>query len=290
MKWISFRYQGKQDYGVLTENEEIFSSEQLFGEAKPSSLLAYIEQPQPILNLAQIPCFQLKDVVVEIPIIPPNNVMAVGKNYYEHVLEMGSKEDVPEKMMLFTKSKNALLPHAGHIELHQSVTSQLDYEGELAVIIGKKIKNATLDEADQAIFGFTILNDITARDLQKQHKQFFIGKSLDTSAPMGPVILQKSRPLAEQSFSIQTLVNGELRQNGTTDQLIFPIAQIVAELSQGHTLLPGDIIATGTPKGVGKGMKPPQFLKEGDQIEIIISGIGTLKNTVVRSTERKEEQ
>ncbi|WP_239256121.1 fumarylacetoacetate hydrolase family protein [Listeria ilorinensis] len=290
MKWISFQVSGKKEYGILMEKGQIFSSEQLFGESRPPSLLAYIENPQPILTPEEPPRFQVEDVMIEIPITPPNNIMAVGKNYYEHVLEMGSENDVPEKMMIFTKSRNALLPHAGRIELHQSITKQLDYEGELAVVVGKKIKNATLDEADQAIFGFTILNDITARDLQKQHKQFFIGKSLDTSAPIGPVILQKNQPMADLSFSIQTFVNGECRQNGTTDQLIIPITQIVAELSQGHTLLPGDIIATGTPKGVGKGMVPPQFLKEGDQIEINISDIGTLKNTVVRSTERKEEK
>ena len=211
---------------------------------------------------------------------PTKNIFCVGKNYAEHAIEMGSKADIPEHVMMFTKAPTSVIGHGDVIPNHLAVTEQLDYEGELAVVIGKTAKGVKKEEAEDYIFGYTIINDVTARDLQKRHQQFFIGKSLDGTCPMGPVIVHKSRFQEPLALNITTKVNGELRQNGHTNQFIFTIPEIIEVLSKGMTLEAGDIIATGTPAGVGKGFNPPKFLHAGDVIEINIEGIGTLCNKV----------
>ncbi len=211
---------------------------------------------------------------------PAKNIFCVGKNYAEHAIELGSKEDIPEHVMVFTKAPTTVTAHEQNILAQRELTEQLDYEGELAVVIGKEGKAITKEEALDYVFGYTIINDVTARDLQEKHKQFFIGKSLDTACPMGPWIVHKSAIANPNALDIKTTVNGELRQDSNTEKFIFPIEEVIAVLSQGMTLEPGDIIATGTPAGVGKGFKPPRFLKSGDLIEISIKGIGTLRNKV----------
>lgn len=213
---------------------------------------------------------------------PRKNIFCVGKNYEEHAIEMGSKEDIPEHVMVFTKAPTTVVGHMDGILEHREVTTQLDYEGELAIVIGKRGKGITKEEALDYIFGYTILNDITARDLQKKHKQFFIGKSLDTSAPTGPWIVTSDNIPNPNELNITTKVNGEIRQQSNTKHFIFPVEEVISVLSKGMTLEPGDIIATGTPAGVGKGFNPPRFLKAGDTIEISVEGIGTLLNKVVK--------
>ncbi|HAQ08542.1 MAG TPA: hypothetical protein DCR24_13855 [Bacillus bacterium] len=211
---------------------------------------------------------------------PAKNIFCVGKNYADHAIEMGSKDDIPENVMVFTKAPTSVIGYGAGIMEHKELTDQLDYEGELAVVMGKRGRGIKREEALDFIFGYTIINDVTARDLQARHKQFFIGKSLDTTCPMGPWIVHKSAIGNPNSLNIQTKVNGEVRQESNTENFIFPIEEIIAVLSQGMTLEPGDIIATGTPAGVGKGFKPPRFLKAGDTIEITIEQIGTLRNTI----------
>lgn len=211
---------------------------------------------------------------------PAKNIFCVGKNYAEHAIEMGSKDDIPDHVMVFTKAPTSVIAHDQNIHEHKELTEQLDYEGELAVVIGKKGKTIKREEALDYVFGYTIINDVTARDLQAKHKQFFIGKSLDTTCPMGPWIVHKSAISNPNNLDIKTTVNGEMRQDSNTKNFIFPIEEVIAVLSQGMTLEPGDIIATGTPAGVGKGFKPPRFLKAGDTIEITVEGIGTLSNKV----------
>ena len=201
-------------------------------------------------------------------------------NYAEHAIEMGSKDDIPEHVMLFTKAPTTVIAHGEAIPSHGNVTKQLDYEGELAVVIGKKAKGIGREEVNEYIFGYTIINDVTARDLQSRHKQFFIGKSLDGTCPMGPYIVHHSAIQTPVKLNVQTKVNGEIRQNGNTKQFIFPIPEILEVLTKGMTLEAGDIIATGTPAGVGKGFNPPIFLKSGDEITIEIEQIGVLKNKV----------
>ncbi|MEH7301778.1 fumarylacetoacetate hydrolase family protein [Neobacillus drentensis] len=211
---------------------------------------------------------------------PTKNIFCVGKNYVEHALELGSAEDIPEHVMVFTKAPTTVTGPGTVVLNHQSVTKQLDYEGELAVIIGKKGSGIKKEEALDYVFGYTIINDVTARDLQAKHKQFFIGKSLDTTCPMGPWIVHKSLIENPNHLHIETKVNGEVRQSSNTEKFIFQIEDIISVLSAGITLEPGDIIATGTPAGVGKGFNPPRFLKPGDQIEIFVESIGTLTNTI----------
>ncbi|MBC2287139.1 fumarylacetoacetate hydrolase family protein [Listeria farberi] len=282
MKWLSYSYNGQLNYGALVNENKIISAQAIFQDS-PATLLDVIKEKPvvPDIKMAE-ESIDLADVEIQIPFMPPNNIIAVGKNYYDHVLEMGNRGDIPDHILVFTKSANSLLPHNGEIELHQDITNKLDYEGELAVIIGEKIRDVSEREALSSIFGFTILNDITARDLQKKHKQFYIGKSLDASCPIGPFILEY-QPSEETVFHIETKVNGEVRQSDSTEKFIFNLAKIISDLSKGHTLLPGDIIATGTPSGVGSGMNPPTFLQAGDTVEITIDKIGTLTNKVRKS-------
>ncbi|WP_271004528.1 fumarylacetoacetate hydrolase family protein [Listeria seeligeri] len=282
MKWVSYLYKGKPNYGILSEENKIVPAQALFINP-PKTLLDYIKEKPAIKELnEETEIIPIEEVEIQIPFLPPNNIMAIGKNYYKHVLEMGTKEDVPEHILVFTKSSNSLLPHNGQIELHQNITSQLDYEGELAVIIGKETRDISEKEALSAIFGFTIINDITARDIQKRHKQFYLGKSLDASCPIGPCILAYDGK-QDVIFQIETKVNGEIRQADSTEKFIFNLATIISSLSKGHTLLPGDIIATGTPSGVGSGMTPLTFLQEGDTVKVTIDRIGTLQNKVRKS-------
>jgi 2-keto-4-pentenoate hydratase/2-oxohepta-3-ene-1,7-dioic acid hydratase in catechol pathway len=211
---------------------------------------------------------------------PEKNIFCVGKNYVEHAIEMGSAEDIPEHPMVFTKAPTSVVGHNAQVLAHSEITNQLDYEGELAVVIGKQGYGISREEALDYVFGYTILNDITARDIQDKHKQFFLGKSLDTTCPIGPWIVHHSAINDPNNLNIQTYINGELRQNSNTSNFIFDIQEIISVLSRGMTLEPGDIIATGTPAGVGKGFKPPRYLKIGDIVKIEIEKIGSLQNTI----------
>ena len=208
------------------------------------------------------------------------NVFCIGKNYAEHIAEFDktAMPDVPKYPLIFTKATTSVIGPDDLIDPHKNVTNAVDYEGELAVIIGKEGSDIPVSEAMDHVYGFTILNDVTARDLQTNHVQWFHGKSLDTFCPMGPYVLL--RDAAPDTFDVVTKVNGEVRQDASTGEFIFTIPQLIQTISQGTTLLPGDVIATGTPSGVGVGFNPPKYIHSGDVVEISISGIGTLKNTV----------
>jgi 2-keto-4-pentenoate hydratase/2-oxohepta-3-ene-1,7-dioic acid hydratase in catechol pathway len=216
---------------------------------------------------------------------PHKNIFCVGRNYREHIIEgniaQGREPNLfPEFIELFTKAPTAVIGHGATIPLHAGLTAMLDYEAELAIVIGKGGVNITEDNANDAIFGFTILNDVTGREIQRRHGQWFKGKSLDGSCPIGPWVAHKSAIVDPHQLAISLKVNGEQRQNGNTSTMIFTIPRIIAELSAGLSLEPGDIIATGTPSGVGYAMKPPRPLKTGDVISIEIEGLGKLENTV----------
>lgn len=227
--------------------------------------------------------YSADDVKLVAPIPRPSkNIFCVGKNYAAHAIELGSKKDIPEHIIIFSKAPTAVIGHEGIVLNHKNVTDCLDYEGELAVIIGKAGKQISKEAAMDYVFGYTIVNDITARDLQERHKQYLLGKSLDTSCPMGPYIVHKSLIAEPGNLCVETKVNGEIRQSAKTEQFIFDIPTIISTISQGTTLEPGDIIATGTPAGVGKGFKPPRYLHPGDIVEVTIEGIGTLSNTIER--------
>lgn len=217
---------------------------------------------------------------------PRRNIFCVGKNYTEHAKEFNrsgfdasSTSDMPEYPVVFTKPASTIIGPGAVIPNHSKVTSQLDYEVELAVIIGKGGIGITEDAALSHVWGYTIVNDVTARDLQKLHRQWFLGKSLDGFCPMGPYVVTADE-IDGSRLDIQCWVNDELRQNSNTAQLIFDIPRLIATISAGIELQPGDIIATGTPAGVGIGFTPPRFLASGDQLRLTVSGIGDLINTI----------
>jgi 2-keto-4-pentenoate hydratase/2-oxohepta-3-ene-1,7-dioic acid hydratase in catechol pathway len=223
-------------------------------------------------------------LLAPIPVLP-KNVFCVGRNYSAHIAEgdKAQKQDVgvTEHPVFFTKPPTSVVPPNGDILIFPKVSESIDYEVELAVVIGKAGRNIAKADAMDHVFGYTILNDITARDIQRRHGgQYFKGKGLDGSCPLGPWIETADAISDPHALSIGLTVNGEQRQNGNTADMIFDIPTLIASLSEGLTLEPGDIIATGTPSGVGYAMDPPQFLKHGDTVICDISEIGTLRNTV----------
>lgn len=205
----------------------------------------------------------------------PKNIMAVGKNYADHAKEMGG---LASDFVVFTKSPTSIAADEQTLSLHADITNSYDYEGELAIVIGKQGKNIPEKLAYDYIFGYTIANDLTARDLQTKHQQYFLGKSLDGSCPMGPFLVTKDELPNPQELAVVTKVNDEIRQNGKTSDMVFSVEKIIAEISKSVSLEPGDVILTGTPAGVGKGFNPPRYLKSGDIVKISIEGIGTLVN------------
>lgn len=287
MRFVTFITQHhKPLWGVLQENNVITTIDQ----TEYVSLLDVINTgdkavqkiSQNLQNESKRSRYRIDDVTILPPHIPPKNMMCIGKNYIEHALEMTNQDptSVPKYPVIFTKPSTALAGHLSMIDSTAGGTEALDYEGELAVIIGKKGKNIRREEAFDYVFGYSIVNDITARDLQKQHQQFYKGKSLDTFAPFGPCVVHKSQIKNPHHLTIKTTVNNELRQNGSTNDMIFKIDELIEVLSDGMTLEPGDVIATGTPSGVGKGFNPPKYLNKGDTVAITIEGIGTLINKV----------
>jgi 2-keto-4-pentenoate hydratase/2-oxohepta-3-ene-1,7-dioic acid hydratase in catechol pathway len=217
---------------------------------------------------------------------PSQDVICLGENFRAHTKEaerysnraFGGEKKLP---IYFSKRVGEAVADFGGIPAHADVTQKLDYESELAVIIGREAYNVAEEDAYDYIFGYTILNDISARDVQTGHRQWYLGKSLDGFTPIGPWIVTADEIPGRPCLQVKSYVNGELRQNGNTDDLIFDIPYCIAELSHGMKLLPGTIISMGTPAGVGMGFDPPRFLAVGDTVDCEIEGIGTLHNTIV---------
>jgi 2-keto-4-pentenoate hydratase/2-oxohepta-3-ene-1,7-dioic acid hydratase in catechol pathway len=207
---------------------------------------------------------------------PARNIFCLGRNYREHAAERGA--EAPANPVYFTKAPECVLAPGGDI-VHHAVTKELDYEVELAVVIGTAGRDIAQDSALGHVFGYTIVNDVTARDLQKRHQQWFKGKTLDTFCPMGPALVTADEIPDPQQLAITLRVNGETRQSSHTSKMIFPVAECIAVLSQGFTVLPGDVIATGTPEGVGAARG--EFLHVGDKIDAEVERIGVLTNRVV---------
>lgn len=229
---------------------------------------------------------KLNEVQLAAPIPrPAKNVMCLGLNYAEHAKESaqarGREATQLEAPLFFTKAPTTVNGPFSPLVIDPSVSTQIDWEAELAVIIGRGGKNIREEDALNYVFGYSVLNDVSARDLQALHKQFFKGKSIDGYCPMGPWIVTADEIPDPQNLKLCLRVNGETKQNDTTSNMIFSVRTIISVLSQGMTLEPGDIIATGTPSGVGFARKPPEFLKPGDVMETEIEGIGTMKNPVV---------
>ncbi|MCL1862479.1 MAG: fumarylacetoacetate hydrolase family protein [Defluviitaleaceae bacterium] len=285
MKFATYIYNGDEYAGVQIA-DKMYSFDSLFGRV---SLLEFIQK----YDGKPLPDFSpngdgvsVNDVTFIAPIPRPfRNIFCIGKNYADHAKEVKetiqSNQDenlIPKAPIYFTKTAIPAVGDGATIPLHTHLTKMADYEAELGVVIGKTLSHATQEEVADAIFGYTIINDITARDVQNKHSQWFYGKSLDGFCPMGPTIVPASEIAFPPALKIKCHVNGETRQDGITTDLIFDIPYIISDLSQGITLYPGDIIATGTPAGIGHALTPPQYLKAGDVVECEIEKIGVLTN------------
>jgi 2-keto-4-pentenoate hydratase/2-oxohepta-3-ene-1,7-dioic acid hydratase in catechol pathway len=244
-------------------------------------MLSLIKQGSPALfaagKLTPRSAYAL-DAVDYLPAVDAGKVVAVGRNYYDHAVEGGNEP--PKSPLLFTKFTNALAGHSAKITLH-AISEQIDFEAEMAVVIGKRASK--VDEADALnyVFGYAPLNDVSARDLQFSDGQWVRGKSLDGFCPVGPFITTRDEIAAPQALKIEGVLNGQVMQSSNTKMMIFGVAYLIHYISQGITLEPGDVIATGTPEGVGVFRKPPVLLKDGDVFEAAIEGLGALRNTFV---------
>jgi 2-keto-4-pentenoate hydratase/2-oxohepta-3-ene-1,7-dioic acid hydratase in catechol pathway len=234
------------------------------------------------------PAIPLAQVTLEAPLPRPRrNIFCVGKNYYEHAHEFArsgfdssaASGAVPDAPIIFSKVPECVTGPSAPILIDPRASEAVDYEAELAVVIGKGGRGISREDALSHVFGYTIVNDVTARDLQGRHKQWLIGKSQDSFCPMGPWLVSADE-IDLGDTSVRCWVNGELRQDANTKALIFNVPTLIETLSKGLTLLPGDIIATGTPAGVGIGFNPPKYLRAGDVVRIEIAGIGVLENPV----------
>jgi 2-keto-4-pentenoate hydratase/2-oxohepta-3-ene-1,7-dioic acid hydratase in catechol pathway len=243
-------------------------------------------QPRTLTRTGETGKFDALTLLAPVP-RPRRNVFCVGKNYHEHVKEFANSgydssatsDAPPEAPIVFSKLPESVIATKMPILQDATASTDTDYEAELGVIIGRGGRNISAADALAHVWGYTIINDVTARDVQKNHKQWLLGKSQDTFCPMGPCVVTRDE-LDLKTTRIQCWVNDELRQNVTTDMMIFDVPTLIATISRGITLMPGDIIATGTPSGVGIGFKPPRWLRPGDRVRIEISGIGVLENTV----------
>jgi 2-keto-4-pentenoate hydratase/2-oxohepta-3-ene-1,7-dioic acid hydratase in catechol pathway len=287
MKFAAFSYKGADLIGLV--DAEGVNVVPIPGAVDMVDLITRFAQIKPDLAMPQ-PSFAIADVELRAPIaVPRRNIFCVGKNYGEHAREFSRSGfeagavkgiELDEYPAVFSKGPNTVVGPYDDVLLHANVTSSVDYEAELAVIIGRVGKGISPERAYEHVFGYTIVNDVTARDRQKNHKQWFLGKTLDTFCPMGPWITTADE-LDPENLEVSCWVNGELRQHANTRDLIFDIPRLISTISEGLVLMPGDIIATGTPAGVGIGFAPPRFLRKNDVVAVEISKIGRIENRFV---------
>ncbi|OBQ74449.1 fumarylacetoacetate hydrolase family protein [Mesorhizobium erdmanii] len=285
MRVATFSIAGERRVGLVDLDAQTIAPFDFSVDQAKSGILALIERNGTGLprTLSPIP---LAQVEIEAPIPRPRrNIFCVGKNYHEHAHEFARSGfdssagagAIPKHPIIFSKVPESVVANHASVLIDPSVSTAVDYEAELAVIIGKGGRGISRENALDHVWGYTIVNDVTARDLQGKYSQWLIGKSQDTFCPMGPWAVTRDE-LDLATAGIRCFVNEDLRQDSSISLLIFDIPTIIATLSQGITLKPGDIIATGTPVGVGIGFDPPKYLKAGDVVRIEIDGIGTLEN------------
>jgi 2-keto-4-pentenoate hydratase/2-oxohepta-3-ene-1,7-dioic acid hydratase in catechol pathway len=283
MKIATYRVGGERRVGLVDDQQQTVSQFDLPQAEALHGVLALIDLPTLPRVLSPMP---LREAILEAPIPRPRrNIYCVGKNYHEHAKEFAASGfdssavsgAVPKHPIIFSKVPECVVAHRDAVSIDQSVSRAIDYEAELGVIIGKGGRGIKAKNALDHVWGYTIINDVTARDLQGLYSQWLIGKSQDTFCPMGPWAVTRDE-IDLQDTKIQCLINGELRQEANTRDLIFDVPTIIETISAGVTLLPGDVIASGTPAGVGVGFKPPKYLVPGDVARIDIAGIGVLEN------------
>ncbi len=287
MKIVAYQYQGQAGVGLLSSDLQSITPFDLPLPLRALGALPIIEAQATGAALpARLATLALSAVQLTAPLPKPRrNIFCVGKNYHAHAREFAGSGfdssaaagDIPKVPIYFTKVPESVIGPNASIEIPVGVSDAIDYEVELAVIIGKGGKGISAKDAMQHVWGYTIINDVTARDWQSRHSQWLLGKSFDTFCPMGPWLVSADECDGNHT-NVRCFVNGELRQNANTSDLIFNIATLIETLSAGITIYPGDIIATGTPVGVGIGFKPPRYLKSGDVVRLEIDGIGTLEN------------
>ncbi len=290
MKTVRYRYKNKECYGVLNRQTVLClpALAKRFKKQLPQRLEDFVVLGETATKTAENLLEKAKDSNIESTSVPisavtllapiafPPKIICLGLNYFDHAAETNAA--VPDEPVIFMKPHTTIIGSNEKI-IKPRMVKELDYEGELAVVIGKQAKNVSVEDAKSVIFGYMVFNDVSARDYQFKDDQWTRGKSFDTFAPTGPCITTENQ-LKTNDLAIHTWVNGELRQNGTTRNMVFNVSQIVHHLSRVMTLEPCDIIATGTPAGVGYAMKPKTYLRHGDVVRIEIEGIGVLENTV----------
>lgn len=295
MYFATYKYDETEEIGiVLKEQNKVIAMKEIFEyidmncpktmnefiDVADNNLIKAIEK---VLNKKELKKISKEEVKFSAPIpYPKRNIICLGKNYIDHAKETqglpGGSDDIPKFPIYFSKIANPAIGNGDIILNHSEITDMIDYEVELAIIIGKDGIDIKTEEVEDYIFGYTIINDISARNLQRKHGQWFRGKSLETHCPMGPYIVYKSEISFPIELDITCKINGEIRQNSNTKNLIFNIPYIISDLSKGMKLKAGDVIITGTPAGVGLGFKPFKFLKPGDKVECYIEKIGILTN------------
>jgi 2,4-diketo-3-deoxy-L-fuconate hydrolase len=279
MRFIAFTANDMPRFGFLDE-----AGVQAF-PARVATLQDYLALPEAErADLASEGLGSLDSVTLSSPAHPNKNVFCVGRNYMGHAEEIARTRGIPLSLpsvpTFFTKAPTAIAAPGATLHLSAAVSQSYDWEAELAVVIGVRCRDVPEEDALAVVFGYTCLNDVTARDLQKDHGQWFKGKSLDETCPIGPWIVSAADVGDPQSLDIAMRIDGVTKQSSNTSQMIFSVKQIIASLSRGMTLDAGDVIATGTPDGVGFARTPPEFLRDGAEMEVEIARIGSLRNAV----------
>ncbi len=288
MKIVTFEKAGQTAAGYLDGDQIVVCAEGPDASNAVQALIATGAAGVRAWSEVAGPRAAIADVRLLAPIPEPRrNIFCVGKNYYAHAAEFHSsgfdssgKEEVPSAPIIFTKATTSVVGPDATVLGSLDPTGSVDYEGELGVVIGTQTFQVGKDAAYDHVFGYVIINDVTSRELQRFHSQWLIGKSIDTFCPMGPWIATADEIGDVAGMELVTRINGEIRQQARVSDLIFDIPTLIETMSRTMTLLPGDIIATGTPVGVGLGFEPPKFLAEGDQMSISITGLGELNNKI----------
>ncbi len=289
MKLVTYKPRGANaQLGAIVDGKVINLAEAA-GGALPNDMLAFLQLGDAGLKAAKKVATKkvaadhgvaLDDVKLMSPITNPNKVVAIGLNYLDHIKE--SNAAVPKIPIMFTKYTTSIIGDGDEVRWDPTISEKVDWEVELAVVIGKAAYRVSEEDALSYVVGYTVCNDVSARDLQTERgDQWIRGKSLDTFCPLGPCIATKDEIADPHNLKLKTTVNGKVMQDSNTSQLLFKVPYLISYLSQAFTLLPGDVIITGTPPGVGMGMKPPVYLKDGDVMTVEVEGIGQLTNPCV---------
>lgn len=295
MKIATYWHAGTRHVGRLSADGSTVTPLALGEQVRDIGALALVERMALGLPLPEAagPAVPLASVRLDAPLPRPRrNIFCVGKNYHEHAREFAQSgfdtsiakpgDDIPSHPIIFSKVPESVIAPGAAIRIPAGISEAIDYEAELAVVIGRGGRGIPAAQAMEHVWGYTIINDVTARDWQQRHKQWLLGKSFDTFCPMGPWLVTADE-LNGADTGVRCWINDELRQDARTTDLIFAIPTLIETISTGITLHPGDLIATGTPVGVGIGFKPPKYLQSGDRVRIEIEGIGVLENPVERS-------